>query len=79
MRLLARANEIFNLERQPRYKLVVNDVLIATYVADWRYQTKAVQGLSWIIEDAKGVQTPAFKLKWKLAKTLFPFFEWRLS
>ena len=77
LRLLERAGEIFALERQPRFPLKVEGKLIATYVADWRYLKRGAH--SQTVEDAKGMQTPAFKLKWKLAQALNPFYEWILS
>lgn len=75
LQLLAKAGKIHCLERQPRYRLVVNGVKVCAYVADWRY----FEGNREVIEDKKGVQTPAFKIKWALAKALYPEIEWRLS
>ena len=77
LKLLERAGKIFALERQPRFPLKVEGKLIATYVADWRY-LKAGWHIQ-TVEDAKGVQTPAFRLKWKLAQALNPFYEWIIS
>ncbi len=72
--------EIASLLRQPRYDLVVNGIHICIYVADWFY-VETPQG-GWtcgVVEDAKGFQTPEFKLKFKLAKALYPQYSWRLS
>ena len=77
LRLLVRAGEINNLERQPRFDLVVNGVKICTYVGDWRYHKKGPW--VWTVEDAKGFKTKEFIIKWKLAKALYPEIEWRLS
>lgn len=79
--LLARAGQIFALRRQPRYPLVVNGVKVCTYVGDWEYVEKEQPGgpTQTICEDRKGVLTPAFKIKWALAKALHPEIEWRLS
>lgn len=73
--------EIFNVKRQPRYSLIVNDVKICTYVGDWRYFVKArgfPSGME-VVEDSKGVQTRDFRIKWKLCQALYPEIEWRLS
>lgn len=81
LQLLARAGQIFALRRQPRYPLIVNGVKVCTYVADWEYVEKAAPSgpTVTIVEDRKGVQTPAFKIKWALAKALHPEIEWRLT
>lgn len=75
--LLMRAHKIVEIERQPRFPLRVAGKLITTYVADWKYLI-AGSG-TYTVEDAKGVQTPAFKIKWKLAQALHPEFHWHLS
>ncbi len=69
--------EISELKRQPKYRLIVEGVKICDYIPDWDYiETKNTQVVA---EDAKGFQTPEFKLKWKLAKALFREVDWRLS
>lgn len=65
--LLERAGHIRHLQLQPRFPLKVNDILIATYVADFLYYEKG----NWVVEDTKGVQTPVFKLKAKLFEVLY--------
>ena len=78
--LLERANKICGLARQPRFPLVVKGVKVCTYVADWSYFDADVNRMkTLVVEDAKGVQTPAFRIKWALAKALHPEIEWRLS
>lgn len=72
---LGRAGVITGLTRQPRFPLRVYGELICTYVGDWRYQEHGQD----VVEDRKGVLTPAFKIKWALAKALYPEIEWRLS
>jgi hypothetical protein len=64
-----RAGTVRNLELQVRFNLIVNDHKICTYVADFRYERENKDGV-WepIVEDAKGVETPEFKLKKKLMK-----------
>ncbi len=88
LRLLERAGKIEELQRQPVFDLEVNDKLITRYVGDWRYfeveyltingQRLRVKSID-VVEDRKGVRTPAFRLKWKLAQALYPDIEWRLS
>ena len=57
------------LELQVRFALEVNGQKICTYIADFRYKKQDMNGI-WteIVEDAKGVETPEFKLKKKLMK-----------
>ena len=66
---MERAGTIRNLELQVRFNLVVNDQKICAYVADFQYERENKDGF-WcnIVEDAKGVETPEFKLKKKLMK-----------
>ena len=72
LKLLERAGEIAELERQPKFVLTTNGEPIqyvgkgrkgkqVTYTADFRYYD--IRRQKWIIEDAKGVETPVFKLK----------------
>jgi len=67
LQLLERSGTITGLQLQPRFKLVVNDQPIATYVADFQYQENG----KLIVEDVKGVITPAYRLKKKLMKALY--------
>ena len=66
---LERAGRVKDLELQVRFNLIVNDQKICAYIADFRYKRKDKDG-EWheIVEDAKGVETPEFKLKKKLMK-----------
>lgn len=61
------AGAIAGLELQVRYPLVVNGVKIADYVCDFRY----TEGGRQVVEDFKGVRTPAYRLKKKLVKALY--------
>lgn len=90
LQLLVKAGKIRNLQRQPRFPLEVNDVLVCTYVADWRYEEitkyrvpghpdELEQLDADVVEDRKGALTKDFKIKFKLAKALHPEIEWRLS
>jgi hypothetical protein len=58
-----------NLELQVRFNLIVNDQKICAYIADFQYERQNKDNF-WcsIVEDAKGVETPEFKLKKKLMK-----------
>ena len=66
---LERAGRVRNLELQVRFALEVNGQKICTYITDFRYEKENING-DWetIVEDAKGVETPEFKLKKKLMK-----------
>jgi hypothetical protein len=67
--LLQKAKAITDLERQVKYDLVVNDVRICAYVADftyWELSRAAGDAPVFIVEDAKGVRTPEYRLKCKL-------------
>ncbi len=79
LQLLLRAGQIRNIVRQPRFPLLVNGVKVCTYVGDWQYQERVEGGWLNVVEDRKGVQTPAFKIKWALARALYQAMEWRLS
>ena len=72
LKSLERAGRVQNLELQPRFIITVNSQKICTYVADFRYDKEDAEG-NWehIIEDAKGVETPEFKLKKKLMKAVY--------
>lgn len=72
---LEKFGKIRGLRRQPKFDMVVQGEKICRYVADWEY----LEGNKLVVEDRKGVQTQVFKLKWKLAKALYPHIEWRLS
>lgn len=75
LQLLERAGEIKFLCRQPSFRLMVNGQKICTYVGDWSYCENGKR----VVEDRKGVKTPAFKIKWRLCQALFPEIIWRLS
>jgi len=81
LQILAKRGVIFDLKRQPKFPLIVNGVKVGTYIADWRYREAiGIKSAINVVEDKKGVQTPAFRLKWKLAQALYPSVNsWRLS
>jgi hypothetical protein len=67
LKLLERAGEISRLELQPRYDITINGVKICTYVADFRYFSKA----KLVVEDCKGYLTPVYRIKRKLVMALY--------
>lgn len=64
--LLQRGGQIGRLQRQVRYPLRVNGILVTTYVADFVYMEDG----RFVIEDAKGYRTPVYRLKKKLMAAL---------
>jgi hypothetical protein len=81
LKLLERAGQIADLKRQPKFDLVVNGQKVCRYIGDWEYVELGEHGRRRfrVVEDRKGALTPAFKIKWALAKALHPEIEWRLS
>lgn len=61
LKLMEQAGEIRDLMLQPRYELVVNGERICWYVADFEYTVN--ESDKRVVEDAKGVKTPAYRLK----------------
>lgn len=57
---------ISDLKYQVRFKLIVNDVLICTYIADFTY----VRNGKYIVEDVKGYKTDVYKLKKSMMKAI---------
>lgn len=55
---------ITDLEQQPKFPLVVNDVKVADYFGDFRY-TDCETGRV-VVEDVKGMATDVYKLKRRL-------------
>ena len=65
--LLEKGRVIHLLDTQVSYPLVVNDITIATYFADfvyWEHDQK-------VVEDCKGVKTPVYRLKKKLMLAIY--------
>lgn len=67
LRWLVQAGEITDLRAHPVFDLVVNDVLIGRYEADFQYRRKG----RLVVEDVKGVRTPVYRLKKKLMKAVW--------
>ena len=74
---MQKRGEIINLQRQVKFDLVVNGHKVGKYIADWTYtRTKPT---CFVVDDAKGVSTPVFRLKWALMKALYPLWVYVLS
>lgn len=67
--LLKKAGEIRDLVLKPRYPLIVNEVLVATYIPDFVF-TDRQTGEETVL-DAKGVMTPVFRLKARLLEAIY--------
>jgi|TARA_R100001460_G_scaffold102440_1_gene147041 hypothetical protein len=71
LRAMERGGYVKDLERQVKYEIIVNDQKICRYVADFRYKKVDDDGTEeTVVEDAKGFETPDFKLKKKLMKAV---------
>lgn len=67
LKLLEKAGQIVGLNLQPSFPIIVNDVKICTYRADFGY---GLPNGSLVVEDVKGMKTPAYRLKAKLMKAV---------
>lgn len=67
LKLLLKANKITDLILQPRFDLIVNDVFIGYYKADFQY----VENGETITEDVKGVETTVYRIKKKMVKAIY--------
>ena len=78
LKLLEKAGEISNLQRQVKFELIPKQYSVTertkanrpkmierevSYIADFAYMTKS---LYFVVEDAKGIRTEAYKIKRKL-------------
>jgi len=72
--LLVVGKRVTALRCQPRFPLVVNGQTVCTYVGDFYYR----EGGKECVEDVKGFETEAFKLKAKLFRALHPTIELRI-
>lgn len=61
LRLMEKAGEIKELQRQIRYPLEVNGMHICDYIADMVYEKNGL-----VVEDVKGYRTEIYRLKKKL-------------
>lgn len=66
--LLQAAGQISGLDCQVKFELAANGVKIADYYADFMYFERPSGAL--VVEDVKGMKTPAYRLKAKMMKAL---------
>ena len=73
LRMLERGGAIQGLELQPRFPIVLNDVKICDYVADFTYQD--CETGQQVVEDCKSpaTRTSTYRLKAKLVKAIYGF------
>lgn len=73
LKLLEKAGRIKDLELQPRYELVVNDVKIGRYTGDFRYLELDRAEWKLVVEDSKGYSKASrdYPLRIKLMKALY--------
>ncbi len=70
---LLKGKELKSVEAQPRFYLKVNDKTICTIVPDFLVVTKNGQKE---IREIKGIETPEWRIKWKLMQALYPEFKY---
>lgn len=75
LRLLEKAGMIKELRLELPYRITINDQLVCVYKADFVYDEFVKEHAGWVewrvvIEDAKGMQTPVYRLKKKLMKAV---------
>jgi len=82
LKLLEKADVIFNLELQPKFVLQPGyekngkKVRAITYKADFSYWDHSMK--KWIAEDVKGCRTQVFDLKAKMFEYKYPDIELRI-
>lgn len=69
LKMLLRAGEIEDLERQPELTVSIKGVWICDYLADFKYRRRGDIVTVW--EDVKGMKTPVYRLKKKLVEALY--------
>ena len=62
LKLLERAGVITDLTLQPKLEFTLEGEKMFIYRPDFTYREKG----HWVVEDAKGVRTPVYRLKKKL-------------
>ena len=71
LKAMERGGIVTDLKLQVKYDIVINDIKICKYIADFVYKEESSDGkIREIVEDAKGFETPEFKLKKKLMKAV---------
>jgi hypothetical protein len=73
LELRQKAGEIYALQTQIKFVLVVNNIKVCNYIADFSYIINQKKGLDdqYVVEDFKGVITGLFTLKKKLMKAVY--------
>lgn len=67
--LAERVGQISDLRLHTQWPLQVNGVTVAYYVDDFSYYRDG----AFVVEDAKGVQTPVFRLKRRMFRAEYGF------
>ena len=83
LKLLQQAGEIEGLSLQDEFQIArgwINPetgekIKSAFYIADFCYFDNKTH--RWVVEDTKGMETPEFRLKWKLVQSQYRDFEFR--
>lgn len=75
-KFMEKIGQITELEIQKEVSIKVNDSLICMHYPDFYYFDTTTK--RWTFADAKGVETPEFKLKYKLTKALNPDTDYRI-
>ena len=71
LKAMERGGIVTDLALQVKYDIVINDIKICKYIADFVYKEESPDcKIKEIVEDAKGFETPEFKLKKKLMKAV---------
>lgn len=73
--LLKKAGEIQDYETQKVFRLDVNDIHIANYIADFLVVGKHGR---LEVHEVKGKELSPFRMKWKLMKALYPEYHYVL-
>ena len=67
LKLLEKARIVSNLRLQVKYDIVINNIKVCSYIADFVY----IQDGKEIVEDVKGMKTTIYVLKKKLMFAVF--------
>ena len=67
LKLLFRAQQITELEIQPKFPVRFGDKLLFTYRADFAYYEDGKR----VCEDSKGFRTPVYKLKKRIVESVY--------
>lgn len=70
LKRLEEKGAIANIELQPKFRVMIENQLMCTYMADFAYDVIDAQGnrLESHVEDVKGMITPIYRLKRKMVK-----------